>query len=356
METRDHNKNGCVINNKFNLKMKKVILIFALAVLLAGCYKNEWQKTNCPGKGIYNYLLISEDNYFAATNEGMYLSTNFGEKWDTICNGLYTAIKFKNKIEGSKNEDSLRVPYKNRILVSYKKKIITGTDHGIFVFDNLKKAWDKIVFDTTYRDTPQNVFSLLPDKENLLVGTDRGIYILCKNDSVWTIKENKLENFYVNNMIRIKEHLFACTLGGIFKSTDDGENWVLKNSGIVLNDNLRSLFVHSISYKGNTIYIGTDAGIYKSIDDGETWTHFSNGDMGNFHVFSLNCINNVMLAGTEGSGVFKLENDSIWKDINYNITGKVINSIEADNSNIFICTFDLMKIPIVALKENKLHE
>jgi ligand-binding sensor domain-containing protein len=49
--------------------------------------------------------------------------------------------------------------------------------------------------------------------------------------------------------------LYAGTNGGVFKSTDDGNNWSAVNTGLS-NTSIRALAVDG----NNTLYAGTDGG------------------------------------------------------------------------------------------------
>jgi len=54
---------------------------------------------------------------------------------------------------------------------------------------------------------------------------------------------------------------------GIYRSTDDGENWVRTSNGMPTD-----LHISSLVFVGANIVVGTDMnGIFRSIDSGTTW-------------------------------------------------------------------------------------
>jgi len=60
----------------------------------------------------------------------------------------------------------------------------------------------------------------------------------------------------------------GCDVGGIYKSTDRGLTWEIKNTG------LSTYYVQDIEYDPSapsTLYAGTRGGVFKSIDGGDTW-------------------------------------------------------------------------------------
>jgi len=60
----------------------------------------------------------------------------------------------------------------------------------------------------------------------------------------------------------------ACDVGGIYKSTDFGETWEIKDNG------LTNYFTHDIAYDSNNpeiLYIANRGGVFKTLDGGETW-------------------------------------------------------------------------------------
>jgi photosystem II stability/assembly factor-like uncharacterized protein len=60
----------------------------------------------------------------------------------------------------------------------------------------------------------------------------------------------------------------GCDVGGIYKSTDQGQTWVIKNNG------LSTYYVQNIAYdpqNKNILYAATRGGVFKSINGGESW-------------------------------------------------------------------------------------
>ncbi len=60
----------------------------------------------------------------------------------------------------------------------------------------------------------------------------------------------------------------ACDVGGIYKSTDHGQTWHIKNNG------LTTYYVQDIAYDPvtpSTLYAATRGGVFKSINGGESW-------------------------------------------------------------------------------------
>ncbi len=66
----------------------------------------------------------------------------------------------------------------------------------------------------------------------------------------------------------------ACDVGGIYKSTDHGQTWQIKNSG------LSTYYVQDIAVdptNSSILYAATRGGIFKSVDGGENWVIKRNG-------------------------------------------------------------------------------
>src|SRR5438552_13578656 len=71
--------------------------------------------------------------------------------------------------------------------------------------------------------------------------------------------------------------VFAGTIGGVWRSTDNGATWTPVNTG------LTSMIVDVVAVSGTDLYAGTNGGgVFRSVDDGATWTATNTGltDMG----------------------------------------------------------------------------
>jgi photosystem II stability/assembly factor-like uncharacterized protein len=86
---------------------------------------------------------------------------------------------------------------------------------------------------------------------------------------------------------------------GIIKSTDNGKTWSLINEGLTDFHFKILKVVDELHY-----YVAADQGVFRTEDGGMHWVAENNA-LENQDVLSLFVNENVLLAGTNGSGVFK---------------------------------------------------
>ena len=119
-------------------------------------------------------------------------------------------------------------------------------------------------------------------------------------------------------------HIFAGSFTeGLFRSTDNGENWSPISNG------LGSLQLGALAFADNgTIFAGTfNGGVFRSMDNGDSWNEMNNG-LTNPHARSF-VINSsgVIFTGTDGSGVYRsTDNGESWHQINEGL--KITTSVE----------------------------
>ncbi|QKK00293.1 MAG: hypothetical protein HND40_12255 [Ignavibacteriota bacterium] len=79
-------------------------------------------------------------------------------------------------------------------------------------------------------------------------------------------------------------HIFAGSqYRGVFRSTDNGENWIPKNNGLTAS-RIYSITINS----SNHIFVGTyQNGVFRSTDNGENWIQINNGIPANTSVNAL---------------------------------------------------------------------
>ena len=127
--------------------------------------------------------------------------------------------------------------------------------------------------------------------------------------------------------------------GGVFRSTDNGENWEEVNQGVITTD-VRALAVNP----SGDIFAGTypSFGVYRSTDNGETWTAVNEGlTCGNIWSLAINPDGDIF-AGTAGcgTGVFRsTDNGDNWTLVNNGLTSTDIGALAINaNGDIFAGT------------------
>jgi hypothetical protein len=102
-----------------------------------------------------------------------------------------------------------------------------------------------------------------------------------KADAQWMQSSSGLKiTGYVSCMSIYSGIIFAGTYGGgIYKSTDNGNNWVCSSNGLeIWNTPYNgSYMINNLFRDNNIIFAGTEYGIYKSTDLGSTWAPANNG-------------------------------------------------------------------------------
>lgn len=145
-----------------------------------------------------------------------------------------------------------------------------------------------------------NVKCIAFNGNTIFAGCNEGVYTSSDDGNSWTAKNTGLpdkglpDKPYVN-CIAVKDNIvFIGTDGhGVFRSTDNGNSWISKNIDTIHTN------VKSIAIKDNYIYVGTRNGIFVSSDNGENWT-----DNGNQWTAKENAI-----PGTDINSIVPFENE-----------------------------------------------
>ena len=171
-----------------------------------------------------------------------------------------------------------------------------------------------------------------------------GVYRSTDNGDNWTLIDNGLTNTYVTALaINSSNNIFAATFGGgAFRSTDNGDSWTALNTGVP-NATFLSLAINASGY----IFAGGDplggpVGVLRSTDNGDSWEPVNNGlDTGNGINALLATSNGSLFAGTYGDGVFRsTDNGDNWSQINNGLTTIFVLSFATNASgDIFAGTY-----------------
>ena len=112
------------------------------------------------------------------------------------------------------------------------------------------------------------------DGELYISTAGSGVYKSTDNGNNWQPINNGLitqQALDTYQTIKVSDTLYVATTGGIYKSIDDGANWVKKSNGITIGPGALYEFTESIYEKNGTLFTGAWNGIYYSTDNAENW-------------------------------------------------------------------------------------
>ena len=239
---------------------------------------NNWAAVNNGlGSTFIRCLIFSGGNLFAGCS-GVYLSTNNGTNWTAVNNGLTsTAISS---------------------LASSGINLFAGTNIGVFLSTNNGANWTILNNGIPVRE----IVSLAVSGANVFAGTsDDGVYYSSNSGASWTLASNGLGMAIVINALAISgTNIFAGENGeGVFLSTNNGANWTAVNSGLT-NKNVKALIV-----SGTNLFAATFGGIFLSTNNGTNWIAKNQGisPMQVFFCFALK--DNYIFTGAQYGSIWR---------------------------------------------------
>jgi photosystem II stability/assembly factor-like uncharacterized protein len=187
-----------------------------------------------------------------------------------------------------------------------------------------------------------NVIEIDPTNELIIyAGTNSGLFVSTDGGNSWNLQTSfpsiniqDVKKDYINNILFVASKEF-----GIYKSYDNGLNWIEINNGLP-NKSIANL---SISYDGSVMYaILLYAGIYRSFDEGDNWDFFAFDNLSttsilinpdNFNTLYISTIEDGIYKSINGGNSWEKKNNGLIKSNinNYDILTTKLNPL---NSNI----------------------
>lgn len=184
---------------------------------------------------------------YAATDTGLYVSTDRGAQWRFLSDGLPSGVRLQS-------------------IVVTTRGLLVGTNQGLYQSRD-GRAWSALggnLADAFARplvndpQQPDRVFAVLP--QGIAKTTDGG--------STWSLLANPLRDLPIRSLvIADKNTLYAGTARGVMKSSDDGTTWQVLDTGFV------ATIVHQLlaSKQPPQVLAATAFGVYRTTDRGDTW-------------------------------------------------------------------------------------
>jgi photosystem II stability/assembly factor-like uncharacterized protein len=297
----------------------------------------EWEQLNSglPMEHAFPLGFDSDDNFYMGNlYSGFYRSTDSGNSWFPVApylggSHLYTFLA---------NNDQLFLG--TTIEIAFVGVLFRSTDQG--------ENWDLFQEGIPLIDPNwpyiQVVFGMDVNSHGDLfaaLNTD-GIYRRLVTDTSWNYVNTGIPDTNVFSVcVNSNDIVFAgFTNGFIYKSDDNGENWVESLSGVqdYTVELLKSAgnYVFAILHNWNYPHQDSSFGLY-SYDNGSTWLDLNVSDLGS-RVNSINFYSNVIVAGTDNNGVFiSYDFGQNWISASTGLSDNVIKGIVMNPDGILLC-------------------
>lgn len=302
--------------------MKKILLVvsFCLSTYSYCCAQEFWHMINGPYSGKVNDMVVLNNNIMVATDNGIFESNVL-----TSGNWRQMALSGENvvKIVWLDNSGKKLIAGVNFSSSLYwGMKIYMSFDYG-FSWKLVKTIYNQATVGFT-SDTLGYIYAVYSSQGGgILRTTDYG--------STW---ETVLiiPNYFTCIGCSSTGSIFAVVNdGSIYKSSDNGKNWVIVNSTSPISG------ITTLATYQDKVFVGTSGGlVYRTTNDGLTWQNTSTGLEGSSISSLVSDIDNYIWTASQ-SGIFvSLDKGLNWKKVN-STTGKLF---AASNSQIVIVVND----------------
>ncbi|MGA2297563.1 MAG: T9SS type A sorting domain-containing protein [FCB group bacterium] len=227
-------------------------------------------------------------------------------------------------------------------------------------FISLNAQWEECNNGIPYGDinycTSQG---FIVDGNNTYACLDGGVYLTTNNGENWIPKNGELNAFKGQSLFSIAKcgnNIFVGTLNdGIYLSTDKGDNWLHKSNGIpfLQNGPMKYYFdVSGIIVSENNIFAIAFGGLYLSTDNGDNWVIISNAlppiddtlaigslDTLNKGISTMAISGNNIFVDQNKQGIFLTTNYGVnWTAKNNGLINLEIGTFAINGNNIFAST------------------
>jgi photosystem II stability/assembly factor-like uncharacterized protein len=301
-------------NYILSLAVKDSIILAGntIGLFLSTNYGANWIQKSVYGR-ITSIIATDTNIYASAYGSGFNRSTNNGENWTALNNGLTTTLIHK--------------------IFILETNIFLGTEYGIFISSDNGTHWAV----SNEGITNELVISLTQSGSHIFAGTEsNGLFLSTDEGENWI--PGGLDQKSIFALATSHNNIFAgaCLSGGMYITTNYGENWTAINNG------LTDFVILSLVTKGNNIFAGTSTGVFLSTNNGGNWATVNNGITSNYF-YAMAAGKKYVFAGSNNvpGGIFRSSNNGqSWSLIDSGLTNPFIRSILVDGTNIYAGTYD----------------
>ena len=288
----------------------RVLFFIALAILLeiSSSSRAQWVRSGLEGSTVRKFAIV-DSLLFAATDNGMFRTSNDGRSWEYLPNIL-------------RDDDISDLVVSGQVL-------LIGTCSGPFTSSDLGKTWLRNP-DTSFHFVCNSTFTAL---DSLLFTGDGGLYRSSDRGRHWGSLKFTKDQIY--SLSVVDEDLFACVPNsGLYRSTNRGITWTLQDVG------LSNQWVNTVATCGKEYFAATLRGPFISMDSCRTWDLFENDLSISVATYCFEVFNENIFAGA-GSGVYLLiRTDGYhWLPVHPNLSDSSVLSLMIHDGYLFAGTF-----------------
>ncbi len=226
-----------------------------------------------------NIVFADENSIYIGDRYGKPLvskSTNNGQTWESIINGLYNV------------QDIQTIHKKGQLL-------FLGTDKGVFISTNNGNNWSE---SNSGLSPVTTVYTFAFDNNSIYAGTWNGVFKSTNNGDSW----HNIGCEHIKVIAASEKKIYTgsfdskCLYQAINTSNVSPLNWVAVQTE---NKNVRAIITY-----GESVFAGTEGGIFLSKDNGKNWQNISAG-LGGQYIECLAIKDGYIFAGTNSSSVWK---------------------------------------------------
>ena len=290
---------------------------------------SQWLMINSPSN-VNDLIISSSGKMLAATNTGLYISTDNGTTWDSTFNNLNI-----NKIK----KDNLGNIYFN------SGELYKSSDDGINWLNCFNSNSDLLIVNFDISSNNDIVIAakywynyILKSEDNGNNWDTLGTFASMQSvDRILGITQNSSNSIFFSS--------YYHTSGGIvieskllWRTTDNGAYWERINSGVYFNNIYFFQDTMYLAAENNGAYI-SPSGIYKSYNEGDTLIIINNGLINKNTKKIIITPGNILLCFTYDGIYRSLDAGNYWQKLNLiGLLGGIKSIYFSDEGVLYACT------------------
>lgn len=279
---------------------------------------NNWERFNNDFPSTTVSVFLATENYIFAgsSGNGVYRTSDNGVTWILHNNGITTGTIYS--------------------LLRYENLMFAGTQDGVYRSSNWGYTWESVNANIGFTHGIQAMVLL----DSMIfassgIGASGTIYRSTNNGNNWFVFNSGLPSFVKDRLASVSGNVYAAGGSGFYETTNKGISWHYL-PGFPANS-----FITALSQRGNIVFAtyglpSSSASI--TTNGGSNWTHFTNDFTEGF--FKNVLFTSDSMLGFSATGVHKSTNLGVnWISSNSGIDQVNIYNIVANNNNVVLNSY-----------------